>query len=251
MRAGAWVLAASLIVSGALAGGVAAGSGAQAAEPRDFVLVPHQNGTLALRTSEILSVWYREGSPSQLRIVSPALAEAKSLEGDQADALWQRLHDGPLASSFVFVSHLKGTLGIPRAGIRTAYYAEDGGQPTLRLQYTGEASGKTIAGEEAARIWKTLAEQARGRRARARRAGAEVDRVQPRAAEPAAQRRRARRARSGIAPIFSGVSSSQRIPGALRRAPAPARHVITRSGVATRSSRKSCAVTGISPVGRT
>ena len=75
--------------------------------------------------------------------------------------------------------------------------------------------------------------------------------VQPRAAEPAAQRRRARRARSGIAPIFSGVSSSQRIPGALRRAPAPARHVITRSGVATRSSRKSCAVTGISPVGRT
>jgi hypothetical protein len=158
MRARAWVLAASLIVSGALASGVVAASGAQAGEPREFVLVPHQNGTLALRTSEILSVWYRQGSPSQLRIVSPALAEAKSLEGEEADALWQTLHDGSLAPRFVFVSHLKGTLGIPRAGIRTAYYAEENGQPTVRLQYTGEASGKTIAGEEAARIWKALTE---------------------------------------------------------------------------------------------
>ena len=49
-----------------------------------------------------------------------------------------------------------GTLAIPRAQIRSAYYSEDGGAPRLRLMYDGDPSGKTLDGDEAVAAWKTL-----------------------------------------------------------------------------------------------
>jgi hypothetical protein len=134
---------------------------ARAEEKTTFVVVAHQGGTLALQTSQIRSVWYRpaaDGKASQIRVVSPALVEAKSLEGAEADALWKRFHEGALAQLFVFVSHMDGTLGIPRDQIYTAYRADDAGKATVRLQYEGDPSGKTLSGGEAVRIWKEIAE---------------------------------------------------------------------------------------------
>lgn len=159
MRGRASILA--LTVASTLSGVPFAGAPARAAETGQVLVVPHQSGSLALPTARISSVWYRQGAseaPSQLRIASPALTEAKLLTGGDADALWQTVHEGALASRFVFIPHMEGTLGIPRDQIRTAYYSEDGGQATLRLQYEGDPSGKTVAGAEATRIWKALAE---------------------------------------------------------------------------------------------
>jgi hypothetical protein len=134
--------------------------GAARAETLDYLVVPHQKGTLALQVAQIRSVWHKAaagGAASQLRINSPALGEAKLLAGDEADALWKTLHDGAAAERFLFVSHMEGTLGIPRDQLHTAYYAEDAGKPTLRLVYEGDPSGKTLAGDEAAQVWKAIA----------------------------------------------------------------------------------------------
>lgn len=49
-----------------------------------------------------------------------------------------------------------GTLAIPRAQVRTAYYSEDTGAPRLRLGYDGDPSGKTVDGDEAATVWDSI-----------------------------------------------------------------------------------------------
>jgi hypothetical protein len=150
----------TLIVASLLAGAAPAQAQPGAEDAGRFLVLSHQSGSLALQVSQISSVWYRAAAPekpAQIRISSPALGEAKSLAADDADALWRTIHAG-LASSFVFVAHMDGTLAIPRAQIRTAYYDESGSEPTLRLQYEGDPSGKTLAGDGATRIWKSLAE---------------------------------------------------------------------------------------------
>jgi hypothetical protein len=53
--------------------------GAGPAAPR-FLELPHANGSLALHTAQIASVWYRAataGEPSKIRIISPAESSAK------------------------------------------------------------------------------------------------------------------------------------------------------------------------------
>ena len=135
------------------------------AQPEDtmgssqFVVMPHMKGSLALQTSSISSLWYvaaGDGRPAQLRVNSPALSEAKTVGGDDADALWATFHDGALAANFVFVTHIGGTLAIPRSQIRSAYYAEDSGAPRLRLMYDGDQGGKSLEGAEATRVWTEL-----------------------------------------------------------------------------------------------
>lgn len=124
-----------------------------------FVVMPHMKGTLALQTSAISSLWYAaagDGRPAQLRVNSPALSEAKVVGGDDADALWATFHDGAMAADFVFVTHMGGTLAIPRAQIRSAYFAEGAGAPRLRLMYDGDPSGTSLEGAEATRVWAEL-----------------------------------------------------------------------------------------------
>jgi hypothetical protein len=125
--------------------------------PSEYVVMPHMKGTLALQVSSITGLWYlpaAEGKPAQLRVSSQALVEAKALTGADAESLWAafRVRD----EAFLFVGHMGGTLAIPRAQVRTAYYSEDTGSPRLRLGYDGDPSGKTLEGEEAATVWKAI-----------------------------------------------------------------------------------------------
>ena len=126
--------------------------------PERFVVVDHMNGHLALAVSEISSAWRREPSGDQtasLRLTSAALSEAKVLVGDAADSLWRTLSEGDLADRFVLVSHLGGTLAVPRDQIRTAFFSDQNGA-RLRLVYAGDPSGKELEGDEALRVWKLL-----------------------------------------------------------------------------------------------
>jgi hypothetical protein len=124
-----------------------------------FVVMEHMNGRLALAVSEISGAWRREASgdqPASLRLTSPALSDAKVLTGDAADSLWRSIREGDLAPRFLLVSHMDGTLAIPRDQIRTAFFSSDGGG-RLRLVYAGDPSGKVVEGDEAELVWKQLA----------------------------------------------------------------------------------------------
>ncbi len=125
--------------------------------PSSYVVVPHMKGSLALQVSSITGVWYlptSEGKAAQLRVMSTALAEAKTLTGGDAEQLWTSFR--ARGEEFLFTSHMGGTLAIPRAQIRTAYYSTDTGTPRLRLGYDGDPNGKTIDGDEATTIWNEL-----------------------------------------------------------------------------------------------
>jgi hypothetical protein len=142
-----------------IAGALWSTSAARAQRGPEFIVMPHSTGSLALRTSEIASLWYQAVAgekPSQLRIVSPALSEVKTLAGAEADGLWRSVEAGVLASRFVITPHMDGRLAIPRQQIRTAFYSEPGGQAQLRLVYEGDPSGKTVTGGDATRIWQAL-----------------------------------------------------------------------------------------------
>ena len=139
---------------------VAASAGAQqedAMQSSDFVVMSHMSGTLALQVAAISSAWFQpaaEGTDAKLRIVSPALSEAKTLVAADAEAMWRVLR--VRSDEFVLVSHMGGTLAIPRGQIRTAYFAEDTGTPRLRLMYDGDPNGKTIDGSEAVDLWQQI-----------------------------------------------------------------------------------------------
>jgi hypothetical protein len=123
-----------------------------------FVVMKHLTGTLALGVAEIGSAWYRDGTidqPSVLRLVSPALSEPKTLGGAEGEELWRVLSEGAAAGRFVLLSHQGGTLAVAREQIRTAFRSEDG---RLRVVYDADPSGKTVDGDEAARVWKLLTE---------------------------------------------------------------------------------------------
>jgi hypothetical protein len=125
--------------------------------PSDYVVMPHQKGSLALQVSSITGLWYlpaADGKAAQLRVLAPALGDAKTLAGADAEALWGTLH--ARGDAFLFVSHMGGTLGIPRAQVRAAYYATDSGSPRLRLTYDGDPNGKTLEGDEATTVWSDL-----------------------------------------------------------------------------------------------
>lgn len=122
----------------------------------DFVVMPHMKGSLALPVSSLTSAWFKpagEETPVTVRVTSQAMSEAKVLSAGDAEAVWLFLK---ARNDFIFVSHMAGTLAIPRATIRTAYYSDETGVARLRLTYDGDPSGKTIDGDEADRIWSDL-----------------------------------------------------------------------------------------------
>jgi hypothetical protein len=150
----------ALVVAGVPGVGAARTQGSEGTmDVPHFVVLPHMGGSLALPSSRISSAWFQQASaekPSQVRIVSSVLSEAKPLAGTEAEAVWATIHDGPLSALFVFTSHMQGTLAIPRAQIHTAFFSEQDGKAQLRLVYEGDPSGKTISGDEASRIWLAL-----------------------------------------------------------------------------------------------
>jgi len=123
----------------------------------DYVVIPHMKGSLALQVSSIAGLWYLpagDDKASQLRVLSPVLADAKTLTGADAETLWTSIR--ARGEEFVFVAHMGGNLAIPRAQIRTAYYSVDSGAPRLRLVYDGDPNGKTIDGDEATKVWNEI-----------------------------------------------------------------------------------------------
>ena len=123
----------------------------------EYVVLPHMKGSLGLQVASISGLWYlpaTEEKASRLRVTSPALSEAKSLGGADADTLWDAMRRR--GADFLFTSHMGGTLAIPREQVRTAYYSEESGTPLLRLVFDADPSGKTLEGDEATRIWKEL-----------------------------------------------------------------------------------------------
>lgn len=122
-----------------------------------YVVMPHMKGSLALQVSSITGLWYvpaGDDKPAQLRVLSRALTDAKTLGGADAEALWASFR--ARGGEFLFVSHMGGTLAIPREQVRAAYYAEDTGTPRLRLTYDGDPNGKTVDGEEATTVWNEI-----------------------------------------------------------------------------------------------
>lgn len=123
----------------------------------DYVVMPHMKGSLALQVSSITGLWYlpgSEGKPAQLRVLSRPLSEAKTLTDGDAEQLWASFR--ARGGEFLFVSHMGGTLAIPREQVRTAYYAVDTGAPRLRLTYDGDPNGKTVDGDEATTLWNEI-----------------------------------------------------------------------------------------------
>ncbi len=154
MKLTVWLLVAALAV--VIAAPVAAAAEEDTMDSSGYVVMPHMKGSLALQVSSISGAWYvpaSEAKAAQLRLSSPVLGEAKTLSGADADATWAVLR---ARGAFLFVAHMGGTLAIPRAQVRTAYYAEDAGTPRLRLVYDGDPNGKTLDGDEAVAVWAEL-----------------------------------------------------------------------------------------------
>ncbi|HVT45808.1 MAG TPA: hypothetical protein VMT00_15620 [Thermoanaerobaculia bacterium] len=127
---------------------------------RRFLVVSHMNGSLAINTDRIESIWYRDAfgeKPAVVRIVYEG-ADAKSVEGLEASGLVERLQAADFQRPFVWVSHLGGTLGIPRGAIRTLFYTEASGSAPVRVRIVhGPGSeSKVVEGDEAISLWKSV-----------------------------------------------------------------------------------------------
>jgi len=124
-----------------------------------FVTIEHQGGTLAIAASQISSAWYlpsEDDGQSKVRLVVSALGDARTIEGDAADALWQRFADGDLAEGFVTTPHQGGELAIPRDQIISAFFVVRDDTPRLRLIYTGNPAGLDVVGDDAEALWQRL-----------------------------------------------------------------------------------------------
>ncbi len=133
-----------LAAAGAAEGGSAVGAA-------DFVVLKHLSGSLAVNVEHVESVFQfkrEDGKPARVRLNLPA-GDSKTVEGAEAEALWTALRDTH-GARFVWVAHMEGTLGIPVHKIQSAFKAANG---DVRLNYPGDPQGKTVSGDEAARVW--------------------------------------------------------------------------------------------------
>jgi hypothetical protein len=152
-----WSVVLSVVVLGLTMVPLTSAQEEDAVDRSDYVVMPHMKGSLALQVSSVSGLWFQpagDGTPAKLRVLSPALTEAKTLAGADAQAIWASFQ--AREGEFLFVGHMGGTLAIPRAQVRTAYYSEDTGAPRLRLTYDGDPSGKTLDGDEATTVWNEI-----------------------------------------------------------------------------------------------
>lgn len=124
-----------------------------------FVVMDHMTGALAVNLERVESVFFLPAGdkPARLRLNFSA-SDNKAADGPAAETAWKRVHEGPAAGSFLWVSHMGGTLGIPLRSIQSVFRSGEGAASSLRINYPGDPQGKTVSGPEAAEVWKRLAE---------------------------------------------------------------------------------------------
>lgn len=142
-----------------LANQASAGEETRNMDKPTFVVMDHMAGTLAVSLERVESVFYQPAGekPARLRF-NFSSSENKTVEGAAVEPLWKRVREGAAGGSFVWVSHMGGTLGIPLHAIQSVFRNGEGAAMTVRINYPGDPQGKTVHGAEGAEIWKRLAE---------------------------------------------------------------------------------------------
>lgn len=142
-----------------LASQATAGEETRKMDKPSFVVMDHLTGALAVNLGRVESVFFLPAGekPARLRLNFSA-SDNKTIDGPAAEATWKRVHEGPSAGSFLWVSHMGGTLGIPLDSIQSVFRTGEGAAMSLRINYPGDPQGKTVQGPEAAEVWKRLAE---------------------------------------------------------------------------------------------
>ncbi len=142
-----------------LASQASAGEETRKMEKPSFVVMDHMAGALAVNLGRVESVYYLPAGDKAARLrFNFSSSENKTVEGATAEPLWRRVHEGAEAGSFLWVSHMGGTLGVPLHSIQSVFRNGEGAAMTVRINYPGDPQGKTVQGAEAAEVWKRLTE---------------------------------------------------------------------------------------------
>jgi hypothetical protein len=118
------------------------------------------SGTLAINPDRIGTVYYsvkQDPASATLRIIYDGNAQGKVVNGADATAGWQAIQsNAAIATKFLWVPHMEGTVGIPYRAIQGLYFAApaDGKPASLRIIH--DVDTKVIEGAEAERLWKEL-----------------------------------------------------------------------------------------------
>ena len=122
----------------------------------DFLMIPHMGGTLAINMHHVESVFFMDKADRQrFHLVWKGNPQGKTVEGADAVTLFAAARES-WGDDFVWVSHMEGSLGIARHAITNVFRMEKDGQAvTVRINYGNES--KTVTGDDAGAVWKTLA----------------------------------------------------------------------------------------------
>ncbi|MFC1849836.1 hypothetical protein ACFL27_06470 [candidate division CSSED10-310 bacterium] len=120
----------------------------------------HMKGMLLINGDRIRSIFYLEhNDPASvfLKIIYDGNLQGKKIKGTKATAVWQSMKKNKSFSErFLWVSHLKGTLGIPFQSIQSFFYTAAVDTTPARLRIIYDADTKVVEGSEAETIWKSL-----------------------------------------------------------------------------------------------
>jgi hypothetical protein len=125
-------------------------------EEAELIVMSHLGGHLAVNLEVVQTVFYLEKDGRQrLHVVWKGNPEGKSVEGSEAGEIWKTIRR-EWKSEFIWTSHMEGSLGITLDSVTSVFYmpAGDGKPAMLRINYGTEA--KTVEGEEADALWKTI-----------------------------------------------------------------------------------------------
>lgn len=125
-------------------------------EEAELIVMSHLGGRLAVNLEVVETVFYMENDGRQrLHVVWRGNPEGKTVEGPEAADIWKTIRR-KWKSEFIWASHMGGSLGITLDSLTSVFYmpARDGKPASLRINYGSEA--KTIEGEEADTLWKTI-----------------------------------------------------------------------------------------------
>jgi hypothetical protein len=127
-----------------------------AEEEVEMIVIPHLGGSLAVNLDAVETVFYMERDGRQrFHMVWHGNAEGKTVEGAEALEVWNQVRNSH-ETAFIWVSHMGGTMGIAHEAITSLFFmpAKDGKAAMLRVNYGPDA--KTVEGEDALTLWKSL-----------------------------------------------------------------------------------------------